>query len=316
MEKKQKLELTWIGKDKRPRLEPRVLVEDVEKSHHATTRRKDGKDIFDNILIHGDNLLALKALEQQFTGKVKCIYIDPPYNTGNAFEHYDDGLEHSIWLGLMRERLELLSRLLAKEGSIWISIDDYEQAYMKVMCDEIFGRNNFVATIVWQQRTTRENRKVFSANCEYILVYAHDAHTFSETRNDLPLTEDILSRYKNPDNDPRGPWQSISINAQAEHGTPSQFYDLVAPNGKVHKLPEGRCWLYTQSRLKQEISKNNIWFGADGNNAPRKKKFLSEVTTGVTPETLWLADAVGTNDEAKKEVLALNFITVFDTPKP
>ena len=316
MEKKQKLELTWIGKDKRPRLEPRVLVEDVEKSHHATTRRKDGKDIFDNMLIHGDNLLALKALEQQFTGKVKCIYIDPPYNTGNAFEHYDDGLEHSIWLGLMRERLELLSRLLAKEGSIWISIDDYEQAYMKVMCDEIFGRNNFVATIVWQQRTTRENRKVFSANCEYILVYAHDAHTFSETRNDLPLTEDILSRYKNPDNDPRGPWQSISINAQAGHGTPSQFYDLVAPNGKVHKLPEGRCWLYTQSRLKQEISKNNIWFGADGNNAPRKKKFLSEVTTGVTPETLWLADAVGTNDEAKKEVLALNFITVFDTPKP
>lgn len=134
MQKKlQRLELTWIGKDKRPRLEPRVLVEDAAKSHHAATRRRDGKDIFDNMLIHGDNLLALKALEQSFAGKVKCIYIDPPYNTGSAFTHYDDGLEHSIWLGLMRERIELLYKLLANDGSLWISIDDREEAYLKLL---------------------------------------------------------------------------------------------------------------------------------------------------------------------------------------
>ena len=158
--KAQKLELTWIGKEKRPKLEPRVLIEVPERSHHASVRHGE-HDIFDNMLIHGDNLLALKALEQEFTGKVKCIYIDPPYNTGSAFEHYDDGVEHSIWLGLMRERLELLYKLLAKNGSLWISIDDAEYAYLKVLCDQVFGRDGFVATIVWQQRTTRENRKVF-----------------------------------------------------------------------------------------------------------------------------------------------------------
>lgn len=149
--KLQKLELTWIGKDKRPRLEPRVLVEDKEKSHHAATRRRDGKDIFDNMLIHGDNLLALKALEQQFTGKVKCIYIDPPYNTGNAFEYYDDGLEHSIWLGLMSERFRLLYVLLAPDGMFWIQLDDSEVHYCKVVLDEIFGRENFVAHITYER---------------------------------------------------------------------------------------------------------------------------------------------------------------------
>ena len=151
-EKKQKLELKRIGKEDRTRLEPRVLVENLELSHHATERRRDGKDIFDNMLIHGDNLLALKAVEQEYAGKVKCIYIDPPYNTGNAFEHYDDGLEHSIWLGLMRERLEVLHRLLAKEGSIWISIDDDEQAYLKIVLDEIFGRTNFVANVICEKK--------------------------------------------------------------------------------------------------------------------------------------------------------------------
>ena len=309
--KMQKLELTWVGKDDPISIEPRILIEDAAKSN--TVLDPDTG----NMLVHGDNLLALKALEAKYAGQVKCIYIDPPYNTGAAFEHYDDNLEHSIWLGLMRDRLCLLRQLLSEDGSIWISIDDAESHYLKVVCDEIFGRKNFVANIVWQQRTTRENRKVFSANCESILVYAKAAAKFGETRNDLPLTDEILARYKNPDNDPRGPWQSISINAQGGHGTPSQFYDLIAPNGKVHKLPKGRCWLYTQQRLAEEIAKNNIWFGADGNSAPRKKKFLSEATAGVTPETLWLADFAGTNDEAKKETNALfeegNF---FDTPKP
>ena len=150
MTKKQKLELTWIGKENRPRLEPRILLEDPEKSYHAQQRVTD-HDRFDNRLIFGDNLLALKALEQEFTGKIKCIYIDPPYNTGSAFEHYDDGVEHSIWLSVMRDRMELIRHLLSEEGSVWISLDDNESHYFKVMMDEVFGRQNFVATIIWQK---------------------------------------------------------------------------------------------------------------------------------------------------------------------
>ena len=200
--KKQKLELTWIGKDKRPRLEPRVLVEDTAKSHHAATRRRDGKDIFDNMLIHGDNLLALKALEQQFAGKVKCIYIDPPYNTGNAFEHYDDGLEHSIWLGLMRERLDLLGKLLAKDGSIWIHIDDEEQAYLKVICDEVFGRENFVNMLSINMKNIAgasgggEDKRL-KKNCEYVLIYAKEYASLSQFVPQYVYTEmsDLIQQY-------------------------------------------------------------------------------------------------------------------------
>lgn len=148
--RKQKLELTWIGKEHRPRLEPRILIEDPERSYHAK-HRVSGGDIFDNRLIFGDNLLALKALEQEFAGKIKCIYIDPPYNTGSAFEHYDDGVEHSIWLSLMRDRIELIRRLLSPDGSLWITIDDNEAHYLKIVCDEIFGRENFVTTVVWEK---------------------------------------------------------------------------------------------------------------------------------------------------------------------
>jgi adenine-specific DNA-methyltransferase len=165
-----RLELTWIGKENRPRLEPRILLEDPAKSHHAK-HRTGKKDIFDNRLIFGDNLLALKALEQEFTGKVKCIYIDPPYNTGSAFEHYDDGLEHSIWLGLMRDRIELLHKMLAKEGSIWISVDDTESHYLKVLVDEMFGRKNFIANIVWQKKYGPANdAKWLSDSHDHILL--------------------------------------------------------------------------------------------------------------------------------------------------
>jgi len=171
MSRKQRLELTWIGKDERPRLEPRILLEDTEKSYHAQHRVTE-QDIFDNRLIFGDNLLALKALEQEFTGKVKCIFIDPPYNTGSAFEHYDDGVEHSIWLGLMRDRLEILRNLLAEDGSIWITIDDNEAHYLKVMCDELFGRKNFVANVIWQKvYSERMDAKGFSVSHDHILVY-------------------------------------------------------------------------------------------------------------------------------------------------
>jgi len=157
MARKQKLELTWIGKETRPRLEPRILLEDPEQSYHAPHRVSED-DIFDNRLIFGDNLLALKALEQDFTGKIKCIYIDPPYNTGSAFEHYDDGLEHSLWLGMLRERLAILRSLLRDDGSIWINIDDNEAHYLKILCDETFGRQHFVANVLWQKRTSPDAR--------------------------------------------------------------------------------------------------------------------------------------------------------------
>jgi adenine-specific DNA-methyltransferase len=314
---KTKLELTWIGKENRPKLEPRILLEDHEKSYHAPHRVTD-HDLFDNRLIFGDNLLALKALEQEFTGKIKCIYIDPPYNTGSAFEHYDDGIEHSIWLSLIRDRLEILRGLLTADGSLWISIDDNEAHYLKILCDEVFVRENFVATIIWEKRKSRENRRVFSFNHDYILVFAKNKQAFELVCNSVALSNDVLSRYKNPDNDSRGPWQSVSANAQAGHATPSQFYKLKLPSGRVVEPPKGRCWLYTKERMDEQIAAGNIWFGTDGDNAPRIKKFLSESSDkGLTPETIWPATEVGTNDEAKKGLIELLPDTsVFDNLKP
>src|SRR5947209_6752182 len=169
MRGKTKLELTWIGKDARPRLEPRILLGDSEKSCHAD-KRVTNEDIFDNRLIFGDNLLALKALEQEFSEKLKCIYIDPPYNTGAAFTHYDDGIEHSLWLSLMRDRVEILRKLLCLDGSIWVHCDDNEQAYLKVMMDEVFGRSSFIATVVWQSRYSRSNDASLSMSHNFILV--------------------------------------------------------------------------------------------------------------------------------------------------
>jgi adenine-specific DNA-methyltransferase len=307
---KGKLELTWVGKENRPRLEPRILIEDPKLSYGASNA--------ENILIHGDNLLALKALEQDFAGKIRCIYIDPPYNTGSAFAQYEDGLEHSIWLSLMRDRFEILARLLQPEGSLWVSIDDNEAGYLRVLLDEILGRHNFVATVIWEKRTSRENRRVFSFNHDYILVFARDRVRFEQTRNLLPLSDEVRGRYKNPDNDSRGPWQSISANAMAGHGTPSQFYKLKTPTGVFLDPPPGRCWLYTQQRMEEEIAKGNIWFGKDGTSVPRIKKFLGDTEgKGLTPETIWRADEVGTNDSAKKDLIALfTDKSVFDNPKP
>ncbi len=314
---KQKLELTWIGKENRPKLEPRILLEDPTNSYHAKHRVTE-HDIFDNRLIFGDNLLALKALETEFAGKVKCVFIDPPYNTGSAFEHYDDGVEHSIWLSLMRDRLEIIRRLLSKEGSLWITIDDNEAHYLKVLCDEVFGRANFIANMVWEKRTSRENRRVFSFNHDHLMVYGKTKIEFERVRNPLGLSDEVLSRYKNPDDDPRGAWQSVSANAQAGHGTASQFYKVKLPSGREIDPPKGRCWLYTKDRMEQEIAAGNIWFGADGDNAPRIKKFLRDNEgKGLTPETIWPAAEVGTNDDAKKGLLQLlPDVPVFDNPKP
>ena len=316
MPQQPRLELTWIGKEIRPRLEPRILLEDSEKSYHAAERHSDA-DIFDNMLIHGDNLLALKALEQDFSGKVKCIYIDPPYNTGSAFEHYDDGVEHSLWLSLMRDRLELLRNLLAEDGSLWVTLDDNEVHYFKVLCDEVFGRKNFITTFIWEKRKSRENRKVFSIKHDYILLFSKDKISFEKRRNPMPLNENVKLRYSNPDNDPRGLWQSVAITAQAGHGTSSQFYEITTPSGRKISPPKGNCWRFTSNKLFELIEDNRIYFGKDGNNVPRQKKFLSESeNTGLTPETLWNADEVGTNDSAKRHINILLENVSFDTPKP
>lgn len=303
-----------MGKEKRAKLEPRILIEDPEKSYHADKRVSDN-DIFDNMLIHGDNLLALKALEQDYAGRVKCIYIDPPYNTGNAFEHYDDGLEHSIWLSLMRERLELLKNLLSDEGSIWISIDADESHYLKVLCDEVFGRSNFVDEVIWQRSYAPINlKKTLSRSHDAILVYAKSKDDDFEL-NKLPRSASANDRYKNPDNDPRGVWQSdnLSVGPVIEE----KVYEITTPSGRKVLPPKGYCWRLTKERLAEYIDDNRIWFGEDGNNTPRIKRFLSEVKDGITSMTLWLRDEVGDNQEAKREIKALfKDISVFDTPKP
>jgi len=275
------------------------------------------KDSKTNLIIKGDNIKVLKKLLPDFNKKVKCIYIDPPYNNGESYNHYDDDYTHQAWLDEMTEALFSLKPFLTEDGSIWISIDDSEMHYLKIAADKVFGRHNFVTTIIWQQRTTRENRSVFSNNHEYILVYCINQTEFKNSRNLLPATEDILKRYKNPDNDPRGDWQSVSANVQDGHAVPSQYYNIIAPNGKVHSPPNGRCWCYNKERMDNEISNNNIWFGKDGNGVPRIKKFLNGKSRGLTPETLWLGNIAGTNKSAKKHFLQMfPNEKVFDTPKP
>lgn len=278
-----------------------------------------GREDCKNLLIKGDNKDVLPELVAKYGKQIRCIYIDPPYNNGDNYHYYNDNTSQSSWLKDMRNVLRLLKPLLSKDGSIWISIDDKEMAYLKVEADKVFGRENFAATIIWQQRKTRENRAVFSCNHEYILVYAKDINAFKKSRNLLPVDENFIkAKYKNPDNDPRGPWQSITANVQAGHAVPSQFYTIVAPNGTRHDPPKGRCWVYNEERMKREIAENNIWFGLDGNNTPRIKKFLSSAKVGLTPETLWTGDEIGTTDSAKKHLLSLfpDGDKVFDTPKP
>jgi|SRR3990167_894537 len=270
-----------------------------------------------NMIIQGDNLEVLEYLHGKYSQKVKCIYIDPPYNNGESYTHYDDQSNHEEWLKNISAVLKKLKPLLHTDGSIWISIDDSEVHYLKVEADKVFGRNNFVTTIIWQQRTTRENRKIFSNNHEYILVYCIDKKRFTQARNLLPVTDEILARYKNPDNDLRGLWQSVSANVQAGHAVESQFYEITSPSGKKHYPPNGRCWVYNKERLEREIKNNNIWFGVDGNAVPRIKKFLVDAKPGVTPETIWLGNDVGTSKVAKKHILKLfPDDPVFDTPKP
>ena len=302
-----KLELTWLGKEDEIKIEPRILIEDKEKSNC--------KNDFDteNMIIHGDNLLALKALEQKYSGKVKCIYIDPPYNTGSAFEHYDDNLEHSTWLSLMKPRLEILRNLLSNDGSIWISIDADESHYLKVLCDEVFGRKNFIDEVVWQRSYSPINLKKTLSRChDNILVYAKD-NSINFELNKLPRTEAANKRYKNPDNDPRGVWKTgdMSVGPRIE----SNVYKVITPSGREVYPPEGRSWVFNEDRFKEMLVDNRIWFGRDGNNVPSVKRFLSETKQGIVALTMWFREEVGDSQEGKREVKAINSDSVFSTPK-
>jgi adenine-specific DNA-methyltransferase len=314
MSRKQRLELTWIGKDERPQVEPRILLEGAERSYHAPHRVTD-HDIFDNRLIFGDNLLALKALEQEFSGEIKCIYIDPPYNTGSAFEHYNDGTEHSIWLSLMRDRLEILWRLLRPtDGSIWISIDDREMPYLRVLMDEIAGRYCFVAQNVWQKRYSRDNTSAIGDVHEYIVTYARNIDGFKNSRNRMSIDAKSKKPYTNPNSDPNGPWQSISFTGEGYRT--NMMYPIEGPDGRVHYPPEGRHWATLEPEYQRLKAAGRLWFGKDGTGVPRIIRYLKEVE-GLVPWTWWPHEDVGHTDEAKKESHDLfGKERAFPTPKP
>lgn len=304
-----RLELTWVGKNNPEydiaNIEPRILEEDETKSY--------GDPTTGNMLIHGDNLLALKALLPDYEGKIKCIYIDPPYNTGNAFEHYDDSVEHSIWLSLMKPRLELLRLLLSKDGSIWISIDATESHYLKALCDEIFGRNNFIDEVIWQRSYAPINlKKTLSRSHDTILVYAYNSLGFE--LNKIDRSEKQSAMYKNYDNDVRGNWKSdnLSVGPAIERN----IYPITTPSGRVTMPPKGYSWRLSKERFEEFLQDNRIWFGSDGSNIPSLKRFSSEVKEGVTPMTLWTYQEVGHNQDAKKEIKELFGDDIFDTPKP
>lgn len=306
MSKNQRLELTWIGKDIQPKLEPRILIEDPDKSY--------GDRNTDNMLIFGDNLLALKALEQEFTGRIKCIFIDPPYNTGSAFTHYDDGLEHSLWLTMMRDRLEILRRLLSDDGSIWITIDDREMPYLRVLLDEVFGRQSFVAQNVWQKRYSRDNNSAIGDVHDYVICYAVNVDRFKQVRNRIEPDDKTRSAYRNPNNDPKGPWRLIPMNGAGLR--PNQQYPVTTPSGKIIYPPEGRHWSTLEPKFLDLVAQGKVFFGKNGDTQPGLIRYLTEVE-GLVPWTWWPHEEVGHTDESKKEIHALfGKVQAFDTPKP
>lgn len=316
---KTKLELTWIGKNERPRLEPRILIEDPALSYHAETRREG--DHFDNMLIHGDNLLALKALETDpnVRGKVKCIFIDPPYNTGSAFEHYDDGVEHSLWLSMMRDRLEILRNLLSEDGAIWITVDDNESHYLKVMCDEIFGRKNFISNVVWQKKYAPANDAIWLSDThDHVLIYAKSKDIWRP--NKLARTEKADSAYKNPDNDPRGDWKAGDYTcAKSSTERPNLYYEITNPNTGEKIMPSStRVWAYGKEEHERHLKEGLIWWGKTGKNStPSLKRFITSLKSqGTNAQTVWLWGEVGHTQDGRKEQIALFPKSPFSTPKP
>lgn len=305
--------LNWLNKDEAVTTSKKCtyrLLEEVPELSYGDTDNE-------NLLIQGDNLEALKALIPHYAGKVKCIFIDPPYNTKSAFEQYDDNLEHSKWLSLIYPRIELLRELLTEDGSIWITIDDNEAHYLKVICDEIFGRNNFVASCVWEKDKGGRGDAEISISHDYILVYSKNKERWKGTRNLLPRTETQSKRFRNPDNDPRGVWRQ-GDDGTAKSGTEKQRFPIELPSGRVVTPPIGRFWAFSKETYAKAKEENRVYYGKDGNRLPIIKRYLSEVRDGVAPRTWWCADEVGTNQSAKRDHLRklLSDIEPFATPKP
>ena len=317
-----------------------VIRPDVE--HNSKPENANSE----NIYISGDNLDALHHLVKSYAGQVKCIYIDPPYNTGedgftykDKFKFTAEDLEnklsvsadeaekiiamtsghrssHAAWLTFMMPRLQLARDMMSKDGLIFISIDDNEQAYLKQLCDNIFGEDNLVANIVWQKRTSPDARINLGAAHDYVMVYARDKQYSNDYLNKEKLTEERAGEYKNPDNDPRGPWASVDITGQMGHATKSQFYTIKTPSGAEYTPPSGRCWALAENTFNDLVNDNRIWFGANGDSRPRKKLFLSEVE-GVNAWTWWTNNEVGHNQEASKEVKDIfESGEIFTSPKP
>ena len=300
--------LHWLNKDTATQAAAKSayrLLEEVPVLSYGDAHNE-------NLLIQGDNLEALKALIPFYAGKVKCIFIDPPYNTQSAFEHYDDNLEHSQWLSLMYPRLELLRELLSEDGSIWVTIDDNEAHYLKVIMDEVFGRRNFVANVVWQKKYTVANdAKWFSVNHDHNLSYAKNKEKWLP--NKLERTNQMDKAYKNPDNHTKGPWKSTPLHAKSGVNTmPYEFKE-----GVVWRPPAGTYRRYSDEAMKEMEENDQIWFGKTGKSIPSRKTFLSELKSGgATVRTVWLHNETGHNHEAKDEVKKINGVDVFDTPKP
>ena len=304
-----KLELIWVGKEEKLNLESRILIEDSSKSY--------GEKETDNILIHGDNLLALKALENKYIGRVKCIYIDPPYNTGSAFEHYDDNLEHSIWLNLMKARLEIMYKLLDKDtGTIWITLDDSEVHYCKILCDEIFGRNNFLSDITWNSRKSVSNDAIISLNTNHILVFAKNIEVIRKSAKNSKMFKGPIdtSKFANPDNDPNGPWTADPFDAP--NIRPNLTYPIINPNTGVEYMPpKGRCWRTTKENYLQALKDGKIIFGKTGKSKPQMKRYLSESQNkGSVMTNIWTD--VDTTTNATKHSQYLFDGTPFTNPKP
>lgn len=324
MTRKGKLELTWVGKDERPRLEPRVLIEDPSLSHRAEAGVGGDSPIYDNRLIFGDNLLALKALEQEFAGKVKCIFIDPPYNTGSAFAQYDDGVEHSLWLSLIRDRLELLRILLSEEGSIWIALDDNEHSYCRVLCDEIFGRTNFLANAIWEKADSpRMDAEFFSNRHDNVLVYAKDRSRTVLNRMNVSDSNGVADHYKKVADDGRRyylkPLRAMSSRDDTREARPSMYFALIAPDGTTvfPTRPDGSEGRWRWGRDKFESDGARVeWVRGRGGWTPYYRIYADAVTSP-PPETIWTHPDVGSNRTAMAEQRALmGGAGVFATPKP
>jgi len=301
--------LHWLDRDKHVRAAEKVPYRLLE----ADDALSAGDAETPNMLIQGDNLDALKALLPYYAGRVKCIFIDPPYNTRSAFEHYDDNLEHSQWLEMMFPRLVLLRELLNEDGSIWITVDDNESHYLKVLMDEVFGRKNFIANAVWQKKFAPQNdAKLIDADHDHIIIYSKNK-SYAKF-NLLPRNSEMDARYKNPDGDPRGPW--ASDNPLRREYREYAFYEIQTPSGRKVSPPPGSSWRFNKEDVPRLIAENRLYFGKDGKGVPRIKRFLSDVKSGIIPQTIWVHSLVGNTQEAKKEVILFNSSDIFDTPKP